>query len=298
MTAVPCLGLCRALPFLSPFFNSLWLQLVPRKTWKILWMRFWISKVKDNPNIILRSSLFQPNIRVGPSLVMLSPCVSHTTQICRNVWVPVPPVTRQVIGCISELCCPGRAECVPALPECLPAGAEGLDHTGVDCAASVEVNTRHSTANLLCTRQEAKERGGTHWRQQHSGRDACEGNTEAGSACLAAETYCCGMFWMPEMFFKRSGSGWICHVSSGTLVNHIGHHRQDILCSKIIKYPLWHLLGLWNCYEAYTKFYWFAPPCLYCKEFLPGPRALGFYSLFWPKTPRSSTVLWLPAWGQ
>lgn len=94
---------------------------------------------------------------------------------------------RQLIESISKVIVVEPRVSMPALCECLLAGAEGLDHTGLwNCADSVEIDTKHSTANLVCVREEAKEPVVlSHWRQEdpcmHLG-DVYDENSEPGCA--------------------------------------------------------------------------------------------------------------------
>lgn len=128
-------------------------------------MRFWISEVKDNPKIILKSSLFQPNNHAGLRPVVLSPCHSHTTQICRNMGVPGASFFCQTGYWMSIQSYAVMVElnvCMPAPWECLPAGAKGLDHTGSGIVLPA-LRWAQST-ECSCAREEAKEPVGvSHW---------------------------------------------------------------------------------------------------------------------------------------
>lgn len=58
--------------------------------------------MKDNPKIILKSSLFQPNNHAGPSPVVLGPCVSYTQLKSAGTCESQVPAffARQFIECI------------------------------------------------------------------------------------------------------------------------------------------------------------------------------------------------------
>lgn len=129
---------------------------------KTSWVRFRISKVKDNPKIILKSSLFQPNNHAEPSPVVLSPCISHATQICRNMWVPGASFFCQTgyWGYIQRSAVMVELNvCMPAPWECLPAGAKVLDHTGLCCQCRDEHKAQHCQA-FVCQRGDKGAHGG------------------------------------------------------------------------------------------------------------------------------------------
>lgn len=105
----------------------------------------------------------------------------------------------RLLSVYPELCCDGRAECVHACSMRVPPSRyKGLgSHRIWDCAASVEMSTKHRV--LVC---------------QRGGKGAC-GGVSLGPCSegmcvkgwLVSETYCYGMFWMLEMVFKRY-EGW------------------------------------------------------------------------------------------